>query len=146
MNNILFDIKLHESTLASLSNIVVLPIGTDNLNGFAFQHSPVTPYEAEIAIEHVENIIIPARKQFSLDEIMLSGHDEKLNILWEVVGKIDNFLTTEQIESAFNELINVINGSPIHSTLLPSDKSFTAFLLIIREVTHHWGLSGIHIK
>lgn len=146
MNNILLDIQPHESKLMYLSNIVVLPIGTNSLNGFSFQHSPITPYEAEIAIEHIENIIIPARKQFSLDEIMLSSRDQKLSILWNAVGKIENFLTTEQIESAFNQLINVINGSPIHSTQLPTDKSFSAFLLILREITHHWGLSGIHIK
>ncbi|MDR5687044.1 hypothetical protein [Morganella morganii] len=39
--------------------------------------------------------------------------------------------------------MNVISGSPVSSTSLPSDKQFTAFLLIIREITHHWGLAGL---
>lgn len=145
-NHIQLNIDSQESTLSSTSQTFTLPIGENNFNGFTFQHSPITPYEAEMAIEHIENVIIPVRKKILIENIVLSSDNEKLKILWEHIGTAENFLATTQIEEAFNELVNIINGSPISSTNLPSDKSFTAFLLIIREFTHHWGLTGIYIN
>lgn len=142
-NHIQLDIKDSETTLSYLSTKISLPIGIKNFNGFSFQHSPITAYEAEMAIEHVENAIIPAKKQLPDGEILLFSNDSKLNQLIENKNISGNFLATEKIEMAFNELVNVINGSPLHSTKLPTTSEFSAFLLIIREITHHWGLNGI---
>lgn len=143
MANIKLSIAENETILAFQSTVISLPIGTSNIDGYRLKNSPVTPYEAEMAIEHIENIIIPARKKIPFEEITISCSDEPLNNI--LAGKA-SFLPTSQIESAFNELANVINGSPSNSTSLPLDKSFTAFLLIIREITHHWGVDGITIE
>ncbi|MGG4662034.1 hypothetical protein [Providencia vermicola] len=142
-NHIQLDIKDSETLLSYLSTKISLPIGIKNFNGFSFQHSPITAYEAEVAIEHIENAIIPVKRQLPEGEICLCCHNIKLGLLLEKTNTCNNFLTTEKIESAFNELVNVINGSPIHSTNLPHDSEFSAFLLIIRELTHHWNLRGI---
>ncbi|EJD6083054.1 hypothetical protein EX227_15050 [Providencia rettgeri] len=146
MNAIQLEITPQETNLSFLSNKITLPIGSDSINGFKFQHSPITPYEAEIAIELIENTVIPARKQLSINNPVLINRDNKLKAIWQHTGNTEYFLTTQQIESAFNELVNVINGSPINSTTLPTDTSFTAFLIIIRELTHHWELDGIYLK
>ncbi|MCF3191222.1 hypothetical protein LRP12_29775, partial [Pseudomonas aeruginosa] len=94
----------------------------------------------------IENTVIPARKQLSINNPVLINRDNKLKAIWQHTGNTEYFLTTQQIESAFNELVNVINGSPINSTTLPTDTSFTAFLIIIRELTHHWELDGMYLK
>ena len=101
----------------------------------------MTAYEAEVAIEHIENRIIPARAALPAGDLILHCPDPRLNYL--LTGDDAGFLSTEETERAFNEIVNVISGSPVSSTSLPSDKQFTAFLLIIREITHHWGLAGL---
>ncbi|MBS0858829.1 hypothetical protein [Providencia rettgeri] len=142
-NHIQLDIQDNEAILSYLSDKIILPIGIKNFNGFTFQHASITAYEAEMAIEHIENAIIPIKKQLPTGEILLFSHDNKLNLLIESRHINGNFITTSQIEDAFNELVDVINGSPIHSTQLPTNSEFSAFLLIIREITHHWSLHGI---
>ncbi|WP_353242509.1 hypothetical protein [Providencia sp.] len=142
-NHIQLEIKDSETTLSYLSTKISLPIGIKNFNGYKFQHSPITAYEAEMAIEHIENAIIPAKKQLPDGEILLSSNNKILGLLIENRHIDSEFITAPQIEDAFNELVNVINGSPIHSTQLPTNSEFSAFLLIIREITHHWSLNGI---
>ncbi|EPL9569605.1 hypothetical protein MMK73_001670 [Providencia rettgeri] len=142
-NHIQLNIKDNEATLSYLSHKIILPIGIKNFNGFKFQHSPITAYEAEMAIEHIENAIITGKKQLPDGEILLSNNNKMLGLLIENRHVDGEFITTPQIEDAFNELVNVINGSPIHSTQLPTNSEFSAFLLIIREITHHWSLNGI---
>lgn len=133
----------NKTILISQAEKVLLPIGTEIINGYIFKHSPITPYEAEIAIEHIENLIIPARYKFPSQNLYVSCSDNRLKVL---AKNNNNFITTEQIETSFNEIVNVINGSPANTTTLPVDKSFTLFLLIIREISHHWGLSEIIIN
>lgn len=55
-------------------------------------------------------------------------------------------ISTEQLENKFNEIVNVINGAPIQSTNIPTDQKFTLFLLIIREISHHWRLDHFVIS
>ena len=102
-----------------------LPLGDSVIDGLVFQHSPVTAYEAEVAIEHIENRIIPARAALPAGDLILHCPDPRLNYL--LTGDDAGFLSTEEIERAFNEIVNVISGSPVSSTSLPSDKQFTAF-------------------
>lgn len=135
VTHLTLQITATETRIFSAEADVRLPLGDSVIDGFVFQHSPVTAYEAEVAIEHIENRIIPAR------DLILHCPDPRLNYL--LTGDDAGFLSTEETERAFNEIVNVISGSPVSSTSLPSDKQFTAFLLIIREITHHWGLTGL---
>ena len=50
---------------------VRLPLGDSVIDGLVFQHSPVTAYEAEVAIEHIENRIIPARAALPAGDLIL---------------------------------------------------------------------------
>ncbi|HCU0879203.1 TPA: hypothetical protein OUG05_002503 [Morganella morganii] len=133
-----------ETRIFSAEADVRLPIGDSVIDGVVFQHSPVTACEAEAAIEHIENRIIPARAALPAGDLILHCPDPRLNYL--LTGDEADFLSTEEIERGFNEIVNVISGSPVSSTPLPSDKQFTAFLLIIREITHHWGLAGLVLR
>lgn len=141
MTHMTLQITATETRIFSAGADVRLPLGDSVIDGFVFRHSPVTAYEAEVAIEHIENRIIPARATLPAGELILHCPDPRLNYL--LTGDEADFLSTEEIERAFNEIVNVISGSPVSSTSLPSDKQFTAFLLIIREITHHWGLAGL---
>ncbi|EPF5871816.1 hypothetical protein MWX50_003422 [Morganella morganii] len=141
MTHLTLQITATETRIFSAEADVRLPLGDSVIDGFVFQHSPVTAYEAEVAIEHIENRIIPARAALPAGELILHCPDLRLNYL--LAGDKTDFLSTEEIERGFNEIVNVISGSPVSSTSLPSDKQFTAFLLIIREITHHWGLAGL---
>lgn len=141
MTHMTLQITATETRIFSAGADVRLPLGDSVIDGFVFQHSPVTAYEAEVAIEHIENRIIPARAALPAEDLILHCPDPRLNYL--LTGDDAGFLSTEEIERGFNEIVNVISGSPVSSTSLPSDKQFTAFLLIIREITHHWGLAGL---
>lgn len=141
VTHLTLQIAATETRIFSAEADVRLPLGDSVIDGFVFRHSPVTAYEAEVAIEHIENRIIPARALLPAGELILHCPDPRLNYL--LTGNEADFLSTEEIERAFNEIVNVISGSPVSSTSLPSDKQFTAFLLIIREITHHWGLAGL---
>lgn len=141
VTHLTLQITATETRIFSAGADVRLPLGDSVIDGFVFQHSPVTAYEAEVAIEHIENRIIPARAALPAGDLILHCPDPRLNYL--LTGDDAGFLSTEEIERAFNEIVNVISGSPVSSTSLPSDKQFTAFLLIIREITHHWGLTGL---
>lgn len=141
MTHMTLQITATETRIFSAGADVRLPLGDSVIDGFIFQHSPVTAYEAEVAIEHIENRIIPARAALPAGDLILHCPDPRLNYL--LTGDDAGFLSTEEIERGFNEIVNVISGSPVSSTSLPSDKQFTAFLLIIREITHHWGLTGL---
>lgn len=141
VTHLTLQITATETRIFSAGADVRLPLGDSVIDGFIFQHSPVTAYEAEVAIEHIENRIIPARAALPAGDLILHCPDPRLNYL--LTGDDAGFLFTGEIERAFNEIVNVISGSPVSSTSLPSDKQFTAFLLIIREITHHWGLTGL---
>lgn len=141
VTHLTLQITATETRIFSAGADVRLPLGDSAIDGFIFQHSPVTAYEAEVAIEHIENRIIPARAALPAGDLILHCPDPRLNYL--LTGDDAGFLFTGEIERAFNEIVNVISGSPVSSTSLPSDKQFTAFLLIIREITHHWGLAGL---
>lgn len=141
MTHMTLQITATETRIFSAGADVRLPLGDSVIDGFVFQHSPVTAYEAEVAIEHIENRIIPARAALPAEDLILHCPDPRLNYL--LTGDDAGFLSTEEIERGFNEIVNVISGSPVSSTSLPSDKQFTAFLLIIREITYHWGLTGL---
>lgn len=141
VTHLTLQITATETRIFSAGADVRLPLGDSVIDGFIFQHSPVTAYEAEVAIEHIENRIIPVRAALPAGDLILHCPDPRLNYL--LTGDDAGFLFTGEIERAFNEIVNVISGSPVSSTSLPSDKQFTAFLLIIREITHHWGLTGL---
>lgn len=136
-------VKSHETILTLSSGQISMPIGDENLNGYVPQHSPITPYEAEIAIEHIEDVIMPIIHQLPPQPFTAICLDPRLQSL---LTDQPHTISTEQLENKFNEVVNVINGAPIQSTDIPTDKAFTLFLLIIREISHHWRLDHFVIS
>lgn len=138
-------INSNETILTLSSEQISIPIGDENLNGYVPQHSPITPYEAEIAIEHIEDVIMPMVHQLPQHPFTAICHDPRLRSLLPNHDS-SHTISTEQSENKFNEVVNVINGAPIHSTNIPTDKKFILFLLIIREISHHWRLDHFVIS
>ena len=132
-------VKSHETILTLSSGKISMPIGDESLNGYIPQHSPITPYEAEIAIEHIEDVIMPMVHQLPQHPFTAVCHDPRLRSLL-IKHDSSSAISTEQLENKFNEVVNVINGAPIQSTNIPTDKKIILFLLIIREISHHWRL------
>ncbi|WP_077929104.1 hypothetical protein [Wohlfahrtiimonas populi] len=138
-------IQSHETILTLSSGKIAIPIGDENLNGYTPQHSPITPYEAEIAIEHIEDVIMPIIHQLPSQPFTAICLDPRLQSLLPDYPQ-SHTMSTELLENKFNEIINVINGAPIQSTNIPTDQKFTLFLLIIREISHHWRLDHFVIS
>lgn len=132
-------VKSHETIITLPSGQISMPIGDENLNGYIPQHSPITPYEAEIAIEHIEDVIMPMIHQLPPQPFTAICFDSRLQSLLPNTSQFHT-ISTEMLENKFNEVVNVINGAPIQSTNIPTDQKFTLFLLIIREISHHWRL------
>lgn len=138
-------VKSHETILTLSSGKISMPIGYENLNGYIPQHSPITPYETEIAIEHIEDVIMPIIHKLPHQPFTVICLDPRLQSLLPDYPQ-SHTISTEQLESKFNEIVNVINGVPIQSTNIPTDQKFTLFLLIIREISHHWRLDHFVIS
>lgn len=108
---------------------------------------PVHPIEMERAIEIVEDIIMPQRQR--LGELAALATDNafvrQFPALTSVRAPEKNTVTVEQVEDVFNQLADIVSGSPVTEKSPPYDIAFTSTLLIVRELLHHWNIRVIRL-
>ena len=123
--SITITVKSHETIITLPSGQISIPLGDENLNGYIPQHSPITAYEAEMAIEHIEDVIMPIIHQLPPQLFTAICLDPRLQSL--LPDDQTKIITTEQLENKFNEVVNVINGAPIQSTNCKPIKNLRCF-------------------
>lgn len=126
---------------------MVLPIGASIVAERYFRHDPPTPGEIESAIMVVEDEVTRARELVRNSDLF-SVDDGIRQLAW-VAGVADaepTRLTLEAVEQTFDRLAAVSQGSPVASSGLPAGGEFAATLLILRELMHHLGFSGITLR
>ncbi|TWI08196.1 hypothetical protein [Aerolutibacter ruishenii] len=118
---------------------VVLPLGALALARRHFHHQPPTATELELAIEAVEDALMPLVPRLRGPGTLLTSDDESI-ALAAFAGRPTHAaveLDLDTVERQFNRLADVANGRPASSEGLPPRATFAAHLLILRELMHH---------
>ena len=125
-----------------------LPIGSRKTAAEYFQHNPPTPREIENAIVAVEDAVARARtiisggtRLFTMDEAI-----RKIALISGVPDRTDLILTRDAMERTFERLAAVTLGRPVSREEIPTDITFAATLLILREFMHHLQFLSITVK
>jgi hypothetical protein len=126
----------------------MLDIGTQALGTGPFRHTPPTPLELEHAIEHVENAVMPLKRQLPPGSQLVTG-DAWARELYRVTHEREAggaLLLIDDIEEVFNQLVTVSLGSPAAASGLPPQATFAAYVLILRETMHHLGFASLLLR
>ncbi|GKX54542.1 hypothetical protein SOASR030_06540 [Leminorella grimontii] len=137
-----------EETIVKMPDSEIrMPIGAKRLSHFQLQHEPALAAELELGIEIVEDVIMPERKKLA-GEIALTTDSaviRRIPTLTAINSTRENYVSVEQVEDVFNQLADIVNGSPALRKAIPYDAEFTATLLIVRELLHHWNVDHIRL-
>lgn len=135
--------------------LLELPVGAGALAREVLRHAPPFPLEIEHAIEVVEEAIMPAAAHlpeqyqlFSNDPLLRSLAAEAGQLELRPLGGIDAltaWLGIEAVEQLFNRLVARSEGRPESQDGLAVDGPSAARLVIVREILHHWGVSGMYV-
>ncbi len=107
---------------------------------------PPTPLQIEHAIERVEDAVMGARTHLGAGA-RLATRDAALHALARHAGvDAGGWLGIDAVEALFNRLAARAAGRPAAQDALPVDAPSAARLLILRELLHHGGLSGIQCR
>lgn len=110
-------------------------------------HAPPTAAELESAIMQIKDDLMPVLRS-------LPDHGQLVTsapAYWEVVkvaglgGSPAVNLETATVEGLFNRLADVAYGMPAARLGIPTDRSFAAILLLLREVLHHGGFISVRV-
>jgi exopolyphosphatase/pppGpp-phosphohydrolase len=129
------------------TDVLVLAIGTEKTGQEFFHHAPPTPEEVENAINVVEDEVARAYKLTGKGSILCTTDTSIREIvhLASVPDQTEMLLSREAMESLFTRLAALSMGRPTAKDDLRVDASFSATLLILREVMFHLGFTFINV-
>jgi exopolyphosphatase/pppGpp-phosphohydrolase len=140
-------------TGAEPSAVFKLPVGSRKTAAEYFHHDPPTPGEMENAIAAVEDAVASARTMIPggthLFTSRLFTTDEAIRKIAFISGIPDGaelVLARDAMEQTFERLTGVILGRPNSREEIPSDATFAATLLILREFMHHLQFLSVTVK
>lgn len=114
------------------------------------QHCPITPKEIEMLIIQIENtlekqkdrivnketnVLTSSITQF-YDIAQIGFADLRQNGIW---------LSIKQTERLYQRLVKVANGYPAKSEGLPDKVEFAFYLILLREIMHHWQFDELYL-
>ncbi len=135
------------------AEVHTLPLGQAAL--FAtLRHDPPTPLELEVAIEQIEEALMPAldrvtgaaRLVFVNAALYAMARAESATGILPVPSAVDLTLDIDTIERLLNRLADRSAGRPQTQDSLPTDAASSAALLVAREALHHWGFRAITLR
>lgn len=125
-----------------------LNIGIDTLAQRYFRAARPSEPEVELAIEEVEEIVMPWRRALPLHAVLVSS-DPYVHELASHAGlsaQDEGMLTTDTVEAMFNQWADEALGGASYTTRLPTAGTFAAALLVVRELLHHLSFAGIFVQ
>jgi len=108
-------------------------------------HVPPTAGELESAILQIENDLMPVLRSLPDHSQLVTSAPE----YWEAVtvaglgGSPEVNLETATVEMLFNRLADVAYGIPAARLGIPTNRTFAATLLLLREILHHGGFGSV---
>ena len=105
----------------------------------------LTETDLESTIAHVEDIIMPIlRSLHASAHFRVSG--EELEKVFQLLPVSDGAaVSTETLESLFNELADYASGSPVAWRHSSSPDDVALALVVLREVMHHGGFHSVSL-
>lgn len=135
---LVFDPSVSEGT-------ITLPYGYISISDDYYKHTPPTESDIEAAINVIEDEIMPMVKKVQNSNLHLVSFDERLHEIKGYITPDNKALSTMDIESLFSRLAAIITGRPASMDNLPTDNNFAAYLLILREIMHHFKFKDIEV-
>ncbi|QYY34929.1 hypothetical protein [Ruficoccus sp. ZRK36] len=118
-----------------------LPLGFGQLARQFFGEFPPTYAQIDHAIQYTEDELATIEHAFD-GESSLTTDDERARqiarLAFDTVERDGQLiLPREELESVFNRLADIVKGLPASQDVIPTETEFAAYLLILREITHH---------
>ena len=125
-----------------------LPIGSRTTAAEYFQHNPPIPKEMENAIVAVEDAVAIARTLITDGSALFTADEaiRKIALISGIPDRPELTLSRDAMERTFERLIAVTLGTPGSREGIPTDITFAATLLILREFMHHLQFLSITVK
>lgn len=111
------------------------------------RHEPATAGELESAISDIEDHLMPALRRLPAHRRLVTSEPEVRRIakLLKSGDALAARLEPAEIEQLFNRLVDVAHGMPAAALGIPTDRSFAATVLIVREILHHGDFASVEL-
>lgn len=120
-----------------------IPFGYRNVASLFFMHNPPTESEIEMAINNVEDSLMPLVDKIRPLNAQLVTFDVTAQDIGTYAKAQPTSITVAEVEDVFSRLALIIGGRPFSTDVIPSDNGFIAYELLLREVMHHLGFGTI---
>lgn len=112
----------------------VAPVGPQLLQEQVLRHAPPTALEAELAIEVIEEAVMPLHREVGGGgDLRIEGGAE-MRALADLAGPL---LDAQAVEDLFSRAAAIAQGRPVSADPVLAQPAVFAALLILREVLHH---------
>lgn len=122
-----------------------IPFGYRNVASRFFIHNPPSESEIEMAINNVEDSLMPLVHKIRSLNAQLATFDVIAKEIGTYAKAQPTSITVAEVEEIFSRLALIIGGRPSSTDLIPSDNRFIAYELLLREVMHHLGFHTIKL-
>lgn len=125
--------------------IFPLPVGTSNVIAL-FRRNPPTESELEIAIEVIEEAVMPLAKNMPQGAVLVAAsHLARKLVSLSTGSSTSDVASLEAVEARFEEMALAARRGA-WSREAQMDSSLSAGLLILREFMHHAGFNRIELR
>lgn len=104
--------------------------------------TPASALELENAIAVIEDELAPLAKTLPHPSALFVSIPRAQQQVLKSGANSSN-LSRDAVESLFQRLAAVAEGSPVASSGLPTERAFAATLLILREIVHHLDFASL---
>jgi hypothetical protein len=112
----------------------VAPVGPQLLQEQVLRHVPPTALEAELAIEVIEEAVMPLHREVGGGGTLRVAGGAEAQALAALAGAL---LDAQAVEDLFSRAAAIAQGRPAASDPVLAQPAVFATLLILREVLHH---------
>ncbi len=120
-----------------------IPFGYQNASLRFFKHNPPNESEIEMAINDVEDHLMPLVQKIRPLNAQLVTFDAIAREIGAYAKAQPTSITVGEVEEIFLRLALIIGGRPSSTDVLPPDNGFIAYELLLREAMHHLGFHTI---
>ena len=121
-------------------------IGPDTIVRDCFQGAAPSALELENAIARIEDALAPLPKGTGGTLATMDGGVRDIARVAGITAAPDFVLDLAAVERVFNRVASVADGSTHREQDIPDSPTFTARVLILRELMHHLGYVAVIVR
>ncbi len=128
-------------------DVVTLPLSLAQLLAEGLGRFPPSEHALEQAIATTEDALMPQVPALRMHpQELLQLADPSLSTLPAMLGRMEAAtFHIDEVEQAFNQVVDVAAGMPARSLGVPEESHFVAALLVVRELMHHAGWKQLQL-